>query len=159
MAAPNRTMDGSNDYSKSKNSIRHIRKPVVEKMRRDRINSCIKQLRLLLEKEFQQHQPNSKLEKADILEMTVNYLKEHQLNVNATSYARKSSLQDFSQGYNRCLEESLQFLSYTEVQKSTNLKLVQHLNRNIQVPSELPQGAPSLKNPSSNPSTLIWRPW
>lgn len=53
-----------------------LRKPVVEKMRRDRINSSIEQLKLLLEKEFQRHQPNSKLEKADILEMTVSYLKQ-----------------------------------------------------------------------------------
>lgn len=49
---------------------------MVEKMRRDRINSSIEQLKLLLEKEFQRHQPNSKLEKADILEMTVSYLKQ-----------------------------------------------------------------------------------
>ena len=47
----------------------------MEKLRRDRINSSIEQLKLLLEKEFQRHQPNSKLEKADILEMTVSYLK------------------------------------------------------------------------------------
>ena len=52
-----------------------LRKPIVEKLRRDRINSSIEQLKLLLEKEFQRHQPNSKLEKADILEMTVSYLK------------------------------------------------------------------------------------
>lgn len=48
---------------------------MVEKLRRDRINSSIEQLKLLLEKEFQKHQPNSKLEKADVLEMTVSYLK------------------------------------------------------------------------------------
>uniref|UniRef100_A0A674HHJ7 Transcription factor HES-5 n=1 Tax=Taeniopygia guttata TaxID=59729 RepID=A0A674HHJ7_TAEGU len=53
-----------------------LRKPVVEKMRRDRINSSIEQLKLLLEKEFQRHQPNSKLEKADILEVAVSYLKQ-----------------------------------------------------------------------------------
>ncbi|XP_058516987.1 transcription factor HES-5 [Ochotona princeps] len=52
-----------------------LRKPVVEKMRRDRINSSIEQLKLLLEQEFARHQPNSKLEKADILEMAVSYLK------------------------------------------------------------------------------------
>lgn len=45
-------------------------------MRRDRINSSIEQLKLLLEKEFQRHQPNSKLEKADILEVAVSYLKQ-----------------------------------------------------------------------------------
>lgn len=44
-------------------------------MRRDRINSSIEQLKLLLEQEFARHQPNSKLEKADILEMAVSYLK------------------------------------------------------------------------------------
>jgi len=55
--------------------VLQLRKPIVEKLRRDRINSSIEQLKLLLEKEFQRHQPNSKLEKADILEMTVSYLK------------------------------------------------------------------------------------
>ncbi|XP_069802570.1 transcription factor HES-5-like [Dendropsophus ebraccatus] len=45
-------------------------------MRRDRINSSIEQLRLLLEKEFQRHQLPSKPEKADILEMTVNLLRQ-----------------------------------------------------------------------------------
>lgn len=48
---------------------------MVEKLRRDRINSSIEQLKILLENEFQKHQPNSKLEKADVLEMTVSYLK------------------------------------------------------------------------------------
>ncbi|KAK9515552.1 hypothetical protein VZT92_026188 [Zoarces viviparus] len=51
-----------------------LRKPIVEKVRRDRINSCIKQLKIILEKEFHKHEPNSKLEKADILEMTVSFL-------------------------------------------------------------------------------------
>lgn len=49
---------------------------MVEKMRRDRINSSIEQLKVLLEKEFQKNQPNSKLEKADILEVAVSYLKQ-----------------------------------------------------------------------------------
>ncbi|XP_056400426.1 transcription factor HES-5-like [Hyla sarda] len=56
--------------------MRKLRKPVIEKMRRDRINSSIEQLRLLLEKEFQRHQLPSKPEKADILEMTVNLLRQ-----------------------------------------------------------------------------------
>ncbi|CAJ0960009.1 unnamed protein product, partial [Ranitomeya imitator] len=59
-----------------------LRKPEVEKLRRDRINSSIRQLRLLLESEFQSHEPNTKLEKADILEMTVSYLKKRHMLVN-----------------------------------------------------------------------------
>ncbi|KAM3622340.1 uncharacterized protein V6R79_023383 [Siganus canaliculatus] len=53
-----------------------LRKPLVEKMRRDRINTCIEQLKVLLEKEFHRQDPNGKLEKADVLEMTVVFLKQ-----------------------------------------------------------------------------------
>ncbi|KAM7005957.1 LOW QUALITY PROTEIN: uncharacterized protein LKV04_002615 [Tautogolabrus adspersus] len=47
-----------------------LRKPLVEKLRRERINSSIEQLKSLLGPEFLK-QADSKLEKADILEMTV----------------------------------------------------------------------------------------
>ncbi|KAM5142266.1 transcription factor HES-1-like [Mantella aurantiaca] len=73
MAPYNRTEDLDNNTGKD---TRKLRKPVIEKMRRDRINSSIEQLRLLLEREFQKHQLPSKPEKADILEMTVNLLRE-----------------------------------------------------------------------------------
>ncbi|KAK3536245.1 hypothetical protein QTP86_000150 [Hemibagrus guttatus] len=55
-----------------------LRKPMVEKMRRDRINSSIEQLKSLLAPEFLNQQPDSKLEKADILEMTVSFLRQQQ---------------------------------------------------------------------------------
>ncbi|XP_078026782.1 uncharacterized protein LOC144464265 [Epinephelus lanceolatus] len=48
-----------------------LRKPLVEKLRRERINSSIEQLKSLLGPEFLKQQPDSKPEKADILEMTV----------------------------------------------------------------------------------------
>ncbi|KAM9361730.1 uncharacterized protein ABDE67_022785 [Symphorus nematophorus] len=48
-----------------------LRKPLVEKLRRERINSSIEQLKSLLGPEFLKQQPDSKLERADILEMTV----------------------------------------------------------------------------------------
>ncbi|XP_069388207.1 transcription factor HES-4-like [Paralichthys olivaceus] len=51
-----------------------LRKPLVEKLRRERINSSIEQLKSLLGPEFLKQQPDSKLEKADILEMTVDFL-------------------------------------------------------------------------------------
>ncbi|XP_053724661.1 transcription factor HES-7.1-B-like [Synchiropus splendidus] len=55
-----------------------LRKPLVEKLRRERINSSIEQLKSLLGPEFLKHQPDSKLEKADILEMTVCFLSQLQ---------------------------------------------------------------------------------
>ncbi|XP_069388234.1 protein hairy-like [Paralichthys olivaceus] len=51
-----------------------LRKPLVEKLRRERINNSIEQLKSLLGPEFLKQQPDSKLEKADILEMTVDFL-------------------------------------------------------------------------------------
>ncbi|XP_037627609.1 enhancer of split mbeta protein-like [Sebastes umbrosus] len=48
-----------------------LRKPLVEKLRRERINSSIEQLKSVLGPEFLKQQPDAKLEKADILEMTV----------------------------------------------------------------------------------------
>uniref|UniRef100_A0A672Z8U4 Transcription factor HES-5 n=1 Tax=Sphaeramia orbicularis TaxID=375764 RepID=A0A672Z8U4_9TELE len=53
----------------------NLRKPLVEKLRRERINSSIEQLKSLLGPEFLQQQPDSKMEKADILEMTVCFLR------------------------------------------------------------------------------------
>ncbi|XP_027135503.1 protein hairy-like [Larimichthys crocea] len=55
-----------------------LRKPLVEKLRRERINSSIEQLKSLLGPEFLKQQPDSKLEKADILEMTVCVLRQLQ---------------------------------------------------------------------------------
>ncbi|XP_029946857.1 transcription factor HES-5-like [Salarias fasciatus] len=56
-------------------SLNHkIRKPLVEKLRRERINSSIEQLKSLLGPDFLKQQPDSKLENADILEMTVCFL-------------------------------------------------------------------------------------
>ncbi|KAG7237363.1 hypothetical protein CRUP_008668, partial [Coryphaenoides rupestris] len=52
----------------SSSPSQQLRKPRVEKMRRDRINTCIEQLKLLLETELHQQEPNAKLEKADVLE-------------------------------------------------------------------------------------------
>ncbi|NXF10052.1 HES5 factor, partial [Smithornis capensis] len=105
-----------------------LRKPVVEKMRRDRINSSIEQLKLLLEKEFQRHQPNSKLEKADILEMTVSYLKQ-QSQLQMKRSCHKSSQFDFREGYSRCLQEAFHFLSLHKVRTETQTKLLSHFQK------------------------------
>ncbi|XP_042334673.1 transcription factor HES-5-like isoform X2 [Sceloporus undulatus] len=136
-----------------------LRKPVVEKMRRDRINSSIEQLKLLLEKEFQRHQPNSKLEKADILEMTVDYLKQQsQLQAKVVGPAHKDTQVDFKQGYSRCLHEAFQFMSLHKVHTETQAKLVSHFQCNQLSTSEV-MSSPSLKSPPSKNIHTLWRPW
>uniref|UniRef100_A0A672G0I2 BHLH domain-containing protein n=1 Tax=Salarias fasciatus TaxID=181472 RepID=A0A672G0I2_SALFA len=64
-------------------------KPAVEKKRRDRINSCIKQLKVLLQEDVHTQRLSSKLEKAEILEMTVSLLRQ-QLQDNAALTASAS---------------------------------------------------------------------
>ncbi|XP_051493631.1 transcription factor HES-5-like [Apus apus] len=148
-----------------------LRKPVVEKMRRDRINSSIEQLKLLLEKELQRHQPNSKLEKADILEVAVTYLKQ-QSQLQDQTFIHKSLEQEFNSGYLRCLKEALHFLSYYEPKKETQVQLIKHFCKS-QIGTDV-MYSPALRSPPLSPclfarkqpaqktvgsAPTIWRPW
>uniref|UniRef100_A0A8D2J4V3 Transcription factor HES-5 n=1 Tax=Varanus komodoensis TaxID=61221 RepID=A0A8D2J4V3_VARKO len=133
-----------------------LRKPVVEKMRRDRINNSIEQLKVLLEKEFQRHQPNSKLEKADILEMTVEYLKQ-QSQLQATGGYSHSV--DFKEGYSRCLREAFQFMSLHKVHGETEAKLLSHFQRKQLLTAEATGSPSARKHASSKNVHTLWRPW
>ncbi|KAL8198485.1 UNVERIFIED_CONTAM: hypothetical protein K2H54_013270 [Gekko kuhli] len=140
-----------------------LRKPMVEKLRRDRINSSIEQLKLLLEKEFQKHQPNSKLEKADVLEMTVSYLKYSQ----TMALSSENTTQDYSKGYSSCLKETLQFLAVHSANTESQLKLLKHFQKpwaaagkeetSSPAPSSVQQLTP--KKAAPKPSHTLWRPW
>uniref|UniRef100_A0A8C8SLB1 Transcription factor HES-5 n=1 Tax=Pelusios castaneus TaxID=367368 RepID=A0A8C8SLB1_9SAUR len=141
-----------------------LRKPVVEKMRRDRINSSIEQLKLLLEKEFQRHQPNSKLEKADILEMTVSYLKHDGLSKapQTSGSIHKNSQFDFKEGYSRCLQEAFHFLSLHKVQIETQTKLLSHFQKSQSAAPEVicsPATQKTPKQASLKNANSLWRPW
>uniref|UniRef100_A0A3P8T303 Hairy-related 12 n=1 Tax=Amphiprion percula TaxID=161767 RepID=A0A3P8T303_AMPPE len=81
-----------------------LKKPVMEKLCRDRINSCIEELSVIIGKEF--HKEERKLVKADILEMTVNFLRQ-QLQAGVCQG-------DYSQGYSHCWRDSMRFLSSSE---------------------------------------------
>ncbi|XP_063001488.1 transcription factor HES-5-like [Elgaria multicarinata webbii] len=156
-----------------------LRKPVVEKMRRDRINSSIEQLKVLLEREFQRHQPNSKLEKADILEVAVSYLKQ-QRHMQGQAFSHKSPELDFNTGYLRCLREAMYFLSFCEPKRETQARLIKHFCKvhviadgvrppATSAPSAMcclpPSSCPPPKKQSTNKSppvpaaAAIWRPW
>ncbi|KAJ8016348.1 hypothetical protein DPEC_G00006280 [Dallia pectoralis] len=134
-----------------------IRKPIVEKMRRDRINNCIEQLKLILEKEFHKHDPNTKLEKADILEMTVSFLRQR--------LQMASSQRDFNESNSQCWTESLQFQSESPKRDSTSFRPFQGLSSQVQrssssptVPSTCPASSPTiLQDTRANGS--VWRPW
>ncbi|XP_062401127.1 transcription factor HES-5-like [Sardina pilchardus] len=100
------TITSTADHSRKQANLPHkIRKPVVEKMRRDRINKSIEELKDLLGPQLLNQQPDSKLEKADILEMTVCLLRQ-QLQVKTLQH-----VDAVHQGFSRCAQEVVYFLS------------------------------------------------
>ncbi|XP_051887790.1 transcription factor HES-5-like isoform X2 [Pristis pectinata] len=146
-----------------------IMKITIEKRRRDRINSSINQLKTLLGREFQTEEPNMKLEKADILKMTVNYLKYHNQQLRA-SCPTGNAERDYNEGYSRCLQEALRFFSTQEGRSDIQKKLVTRFQRTQQqCPAKaLPYGVylpytascqtGTEQSAQLNPAAL-WRPW
>ncbi|KAK2821560.1 hypothetical protein Q7C36_020903 [Tachysurus vachellii] len=142
-----------------------LRKPMVEKMRRDRINSSIEQLKSLLAAEFLNQQPDSKLDKGDILEMTVSFLRRQQKQQPAFS----SSSAAVNQGFSRCVHDIVHFLSKDEVKTQSQRKLLNHF-QNLQPSSDenrresvLPQLSSTEQQIISKEKTSVksslWRPW
>ncbi|KAJ8259118.1 hypothetical protein COCON_G00181300 [Conger conger] len=144
-----------------------IRKPVVEKMRRDRINNSIEQLKALLENEFKANQSSSKLEKADVLEMAVLYLRGN--THPATQCHSPSPRQTYTEGFTKCLEETLHFLSTHERSKDSQHKLLKHFHqaewkgngdlRNPAVPPHCHTAIRAPKRPGASDRKPLWRPW
>ncbi|XP_049435836.1 transcription factor HES-5-like [Epinephelus fuscoguttatus] len=140
-----------------------LRKPLVEKLRRERINSSIEQLKSLLGPEFLKQQPDSKLEKADILEMTVCFLKRLQQQNQAVDSAAAG------QGYSRCVQEVTHFLSKEQVKTQSQRRLLNHFNK-LQSSSDNTLTEADFSPLSSTVQTsnakekspadgAVWRPW
>eukprot|EP00063_Salmo_salar_P046845 XP_014021680.1 PREDICTED: transcription factor HES-5-like [Salmo salar] len=107
-------------YSKEHLTLTNkLRKP-VKKLHRDRINNSIWQFKSFLVPEILNQQPNSKLDKADILEMTVCILRQQQQSSSSCSAP-------VNQGYSRCVQEIVHFLSKSEVKTQFQRRLLRHL--------------------------------
>ncbi|CAL8368678.1 unnamed protein product [Lota lota] len=141
-----------------------LRKPRVEKMRRDRINTCIDQLKLLLEKELHQQEPNAKLEKADVLEMTVSFLRRLLLHtpggldvLSSVGPSRETSVSAAPPP--PC--PSLHVLQHQEHQGEL-LLLAQRDFTSSSSSSIISSSSSSViatHRPTSSSKSLVWRPW
>uniref|UniRef100_A0AAY4EWH1 BHLH domain-containing protein n=1 Tax=Denticeps clupeoides TaxID=299321 RepID=A0AAY4EWH1_9TELE len=133
-----------------------IRKPMVEKMHRDYINNSIKQLKSLLDPEIHNHQPDSTMEKADFLEMTVCSLRRLQ-----HLQAMNKSLEAASQGFSRCNQETVHFLSREEVKTQTHQRPLNQF-QNLQPPCDKnrKESVQLTNSKKKSPVTSrLWRPW
>ncbi|XP_018432034.1 PREDICTED: transcription factor HES-3 [Nanorana parkeri] len=98
--------------SRQPSSFRKVSKPLMEKKRRARINVSLEQLKSLLERNYSQNIRKRKLEKADILELTVKYLKTLQSSVQAAGPIIRSA--EYQAGFRNCLNSVNQFLMKSE---------------------------------------------
>ncbi|XP_076124613.1 transcription factor HES-5-like [Alosa pseudoharengus] len=152
------TITSSADYSKEHLSLNHkIRKPIVEKMRRDRINKSIEDLKDLLGPQLPNQQPDSKLEKADILEMTVCLLRRQ------LQHKTLPSSDDVLQGFTTCAKEDVHFLS-----KSHGTVLNHFRTQKPSSDEDMPDQAllqfsvlnqHTLNKEKSPAKSAPWRPW
>lgn len=113
----------------SKAESRRASKPLMEKRRRARINHSLAQLKSLLldgnSKKESQNPRNAKLEKADILEMTVRHLQGiHQGHHLPPTHAMEIR---FQEGFAECAREVSRFVCNSDVDDSLRSRLLGHL--------------------------------
>ncbi|KAL7300727.1 hypothetical protein TKK_0006706 [Trichogramma kaykai] len=113
---------------------RRSNKPIMEKRRRARINNCLNELKsLILDAMKKDPARHSKLEKADILEMTVKHLESLQRQQSAlTQVADPTVVNKFRAGYNECVSEIGRFPGLDSAAKR---RLMAHLS-NVVVSSD-----------------------
>ncbi|MEE6483664.1 hypothetical protein FKM82_013627 [Ascaphus truei] len=108
-------------------NFRKISKPLMEKKRRARINVSLEQLKTLLENNYSQNIRKRKLEKADILELTVKYIKTLQNSLQGVPLYRST---EYQAGFRNCLNGVSQFLRTSEESSHTvHINLVRDLAR------------------------------
>jgi len=105
---------------------RRSNKPIMEKRRRARINNCLNELKtLILDAMKKDPARHSKLEKADILEMTVKHLENLQRQQAAMSAAADPAVVNkFRAGFSECAGEVGRFPG---LEPAVKRRLLQHL--------------------------------
>uniref|UniRef100_A0A8D0GE46 Hes related family bHLH transcription factor with YRPW motif 2 n=1 Tax=Sphenodon punctatus TaxID=8508 RepID=A0A8D0GE46_SPHPU len=110
---------------------RKKRRGIIEKRRRDRINNSLSELRRLVPTAFEK-QGSAKLEKAEILQMTVDHLKMLQATGGKGYFDAHALAMDFmSIGFRECLTEVARYLSSVEGLDTADplrVRLVSHLS-------------------------------
>ncbi|XP_013189723.2 transcription factor HES-4-A [Amyelois transitella] len=124
-----------------------ITKPLLERKRRARINRCLDELKDIMVGALDINDDNmSKLEKADILELTVNHLTKLHSPKDPVVEAKK-----FQAGFGQCAAEACRFImSVPDLDSNVSQNLISHLSRlitaqplTIQVPDRPPFSPPT----------------
>ncbi|XP_017543722.1 transcription factor HES-1-like [Pygocentrus nattereri] len=145
--------------AKPSTELRKSSKPIMEKRRRARINQSLVQLKALilhaLHADVSRH---SKLEKAEILEMTVKHLRSVQRAQAAVSPAVSLTLGRYSAGFSACMTEVTRFMSSCEgASCELRTRLLAHLARCVMM-TPPPQHALPITQTDTPPKTRLILP-
>uniref|UniRef100_A0A8D2AEW2 Hes family bHLH transcription factor 2 n=1 Tax=Sciurus vulgaris TaxID=55149 RepID=A0A8D2AEW2_SCIVU len=155
--------------------LRKTLKPLLEKRRRARINESLSQLKgLILPLLGRENSRFSKLEKADILEMTVRFLQE----LPASPYPPEvpPPRDSYLEGYRACVARLTSVLPACRVlEPAVSSRLLEHLRRRAccvspdrrragdsggaTSPATPPEPAPMPSPPAPPSGPGLWRPW
>ncbi|KAF6209657.1 hypothetical protein GE061_015405 [Apolygus lucorum] len=151
-------------YHLSRAELRKSNKPIMEKRRRARINTCLNELKtLILDAMKKDPARHSKLEKADILEMTVKHLQDIQREQMRSAVATDPSvITKFHSGFSECATEVSRYVSRLDgVDDGVKRRLMGHLNGCVSGLNQvLPlagsnQNVEDVNNNSNNPSQRL----
>ncbi|XP_045103508.1 enhancer of split m7 protein-like [Portunus trituberculatus] len=108
---------------------RKVMKPMLERKRRARINKCLDELKDLMVTALQtEGESIAKLEKADVLELTVTHLKKLQRRNQLAVRPIPSQQDKFREGYSHCASEVSRCLASVQgVDVTLGTKLMTHL--------------------------------
>lgn len=136
------TMDRSECCSPGISSaqLRKIRKPLIERKRRERINESLNQLKTLVLEALKKDESScTKMDKADILELTVQHLQSMQQRHQQAKYAT---------GYEECAGEVTHYMSRTPVHPDLSARLMQHLDGQMMKEDRAPTTSPGRVMPA-----------
>ena len=129
-------------------------KPLLERKRRARINKCLDELKDIMTSALQAQGENvSKLEKADILELTVRHLHKMQQAKCLTARNPIEELRRFQTGYSSCAQEATSFLMSTPgVDVTVGHRLLSYLSSQMASPMATAAAVQArLSNPAAQP--------
>ncbi|XP_014242043.1 transcription factor HES-2-like [Cimex lectularius] len=130
---------------------RKIRKPLMEKKRRARINDCLEELKKMLLQNKGEHLPEgrpTKLEKADILEQTVNFMRK-----------LVNPAKGYSQGFADAEERAKSMIdAYENLSPPEKIRLSSYLFSNSQKPNTFLY-LERYTSDKENINEIVWRPW
>ncbi|XP_028652028.1 hairy-related 8a [Erpetoichthys calabaricus] len=154
------SLDSTPDRNYSAKEERKLRKPLIEKKRRERINNSLDQLKCIMVDAYNLDQ--SKLEKADVLEITVQHMESLQRNnVLAGGQHGLEAQQRYSSGYIQCMHEVHNLLLNCQgMDKKVGARLLNHLLKSLPQISSDVATAPSMASPKvlspSHPAASIY---